>query len=113
MNFQMVHGRLGKDMETFGSDEKPMVKFSVATSEYMGKDQNGKAQYTDTEWTDVFCMGFTAKKAIDLQLKKGDTVVAWGTRQAREREKDGKTYKNSSIKADMIVLEYVPEKTPY
>ena len=113
MNFQIVHGRLGKDMETFG-DDKPVVKFSVATSEYIGKGSDGKAQYSDTEWTDVVCFGFVAQKAINLQLKKGDSVVAWGTRQARKRTGgDGREYNNSSIRADMVVLEHLPEKTQY
>jgi single-stranded DNA-binding protein len=113
-NFQFVHGRLGKDAETFGDPEKPMVKFSVATSEYIGKGPDGKAQYSDTEWSDVLCFGFVAKKAAGLQLQKGDSVVAWGTRQARKRTgNDGKEYSNSAIKADMVVLEYVPEKSQY
>lgn len=114
MNFQLVHGRLGKDMQVFGDQDKPVVKFLVATSEYIGKDRDGKSQYSDTEWTDVVCFGFVAKKVIDLDLKKGDSVVAWGTRQAKKRSgTDGREYNNSSIKADMVVLEYVPEKTPY
>lgn len=109
MNFQMVYGRLGKDAETFGTDEKPVVKFSVATSEYMGS-KDGKAQYTDTEWTEVVCFGFCARKALKLGLKKGESVVVWGSRQARKRTgSDGREHTNSSIVADGIVLEQLPE----
>jgi single-strand DNA-binding protein len=110
MNFQLVHGRLGKDAEVFGEADKPIVKFSVATSEYIGKDRDGKAQYSETEWTDVICLGFIGKKARDLGLQKGDSVVVWGQKNTRVNEKDGKKYYNTNLKADMVVLEYVPEK---
>jgi hypothetical protein len=56
------------------------------------------------------CLGFIGKKARDLQLRKGDSVVAWGQKQTRKNEKGDKSYTNVSLKADMVVLEYVPEK---
>ena len=56
------------------------------------------------------CLGFVGKKARDLGLRKGDSVVVWGQKQTRKTERDGKSYTNVSLKADMVVLEYVQEK---
>ena len=113
INFNVRFGRLGKDAEIFGSEEKPIVVFSIATSEYIGT-KDGKPQYTETEWTDVKCFGPAAKKAVRLQLRKGDNVVVFGTIITESwKSKDGSDRSKKVLKAfkyDDIVLELIPQQ---
>jgi single-strand DNA-binding protein len=114
MNQVIIYGRLGKDAEVrYTNNGKPVVSFSVATSEYMGKDDQGNAKFSDTEWHDIECLGFAGVKAEGLELRKSDSVVVIGQSVTDKWEKDGKKYFRKKVKCfrkDQIILEYIPAK---
>ncbi len=96
-------GHLGNDPEkrTFG-DNKTMVKFSLATSDYY-KDKNGE-RVTDTQWHKITAWGGTATIA-DKYLKKGQEVAISGKITYRSwDDQDGNTKYFTEIVADEIAL---------
>lgn len=90
MNKLMIDGRLGADptpLKQVGAKNSDVCSFSLANSEYAGKDENGEAKYKTT-WVRVTCWGYTARQA--QSLKKGDLVVVSGSLEVKEyTNKDG------------------------
>jgi single-strand DNA-binding protein len=75
-------GHLGRDPEMFQTKtDTPLVKFSLATSEYY-KDANGERQ-TKTQWHSVVAFGKLAEVMFE-HLKKGKEVAISGRLEYNE-----------------------------
>src|SRR6266568_2863651 len=77
LNRYEIIGNAGKDPECIStSGGKTIAKLSIATSEYAGKDADGKAKY-ESEWHEVKVFGPSADY-VKNNIKKGDTVFVSG-----------------------------------
>ncbi len=86
-----ITGNVGGPPETrqAGQSQHTITTFSVASSHYGGKGQDGKAQYPTT-WVRCELWGDRGKAAAD-RLGKGDRVVVHGELFLEEwTSKDGK-----------------------
>jgi single-strand DNA-binding protein len=94
LNRYEVIGNVGKDPEIVTtSGGKTIAKLSIATSEYAGKDADGKAKY-ESEWHSVKVFGPSADY-VKNNIKKGDTVFASGRKKEESWDKkdgSGKGY---------------------
>lgn len=112
LNEMCLIGKLGKDAETVQTPNgATIVTFSVATQEYMGRDESGKAKYDETEWTDVKCFGSLAEKVSDLSLKKGDQVFIIGRKKTETwDDKNGNKQYRVKCYAKDVGLIWQPDK---
>lgn len=85
MNKQILLGRVGKQPEVVGAENK-VTKFSVATSERWSK--NGEKQER-TDWHSVIAFGKTGE-TLAKYLNKGDQIYLEGkTRHNKYADKNG------------------------
>lgn len=83
VNVVILLGTLGEDPDLkYSQQGLPYSKFSLATSDYGGKDENGKPIYK-TEWHNIMVTGEQAK-AVQKHLKKGDMAHITGKKQTTE-----------------------------
>ena len=82
-------GNMGKDPEmNYTPNGKPVTKFSLAVSDYAGKDAQGSALYT-TMWLTIVCWGDLAER-VNSNLHKGLSVLVSGRLVIRDyTAKDG------------------------
>lgn len=90
-------GNLGQDPEVAkfenGTD---VINFNLATSSYIGKDENGESKYI-TQWHRVVGYGFLVAP-IQQYVKKGNTLYIEGELRHRSYEnKHGQTVYVSEI----------------
>ena len=103
LNLHTIIGRLGKDVELKPPTKEggvPYAYFSVATDDYIGRDDDNKAK-TETTWHDVKAFGKLAE-IIGKYGKKGTSVYVAGRGQHKKDEKSDKVYYN--IIAEKILL---------
>lgn len=93
-------GNLGKDPETRTKEaDRPVVVFSVATSERW--TDRGGAKQEVTDWHNVVVFGKLAEVCAK-HLKKGAHVQVVGKLRVRKYEKDGENRTSTSIHASQI-----------
>ncbi|MCU0440411.1 MAG: single-stranded DNA-binding protein [Raineya sp.] len=112
MNVVILSGNLGKDAEIFNANTgSSVIKLSLATSKYVGKDENGISKYKTT-WhpVEMWHKTETANKLVD-QLKKGTFVSIQGEMNESKNEKDGKTFYKYYVKAEHIEIRHNPTDT--
>ena len=84
LNKVMLIGNLGKDPEVRRTqDGKPIVSFSVATSESWRDKMSGERK-EKTEWHRVVIFNENLAKVAEQYLKKGAKVFVEGQLQTRE-----------------------------
>lgn len=104
----LITGRIGKDAETRPVDENRMVYvFSVATSHVYNND-DGKQ--TSTTWHDVRIFANKVSEKFLARLANGAQIVAQGTLEYNEWEKDGIKRKDAYIEVKMGDID-VPKST--
>lgn len=109
MNLAVLSGNLGKDAEIFNTTTgSSVIKFSLATSKYVGKDENGGNKYKTT-WhpIEMWHKTETAKKLVE-KLKKGTFVTLNGENEMDEYKKEGKTHYKYYVKAEHIEIRHNP-----
>jgi single-strand DNA-binding protein len=102
MNSLTLKGNLGGDVEirTVGAKAISVANFSMAVSEYKGKNEDGTSKY-ESFWVKVVVWGKLAEKAAG-SLKKGDSVVVQGKLSIRTWDKEGvKQYSTEVIAAEL------------
>lgn len=102
INKVILVGHLGKDPEIkYLSDNNPVAKFSLATTESY-KDKNG--EWKDiTEWHNIVAWRYLAEKS-ERSLKKGMLVYVEGKIKSRKYEKDGQVRYITEIEAENLTL---------
>ena len=99
MNKYEVIGRVGKDPEIRVTQNSKVASFSIATSEYGGKDKEKV-----TEWHNVVIWGKLAD-VVEKYVKKGDLLFVSGSHRTRSWEKDGVTrYASELVARDLEML---------
>lgn len=97
INLILLMGHLGKNPELkFTQTQKPFCKFSLATSEKRGDNE-------ETIWHNIVLWGKAAEIA-DKYLTKGDLVWIEGTQRNRTYEKDGETKYTSEVSAYKMTM---------
>ena len=93
MNRITCSGRLGRDMEIrVGQNREMEGNFSMALSDYIGKDDKGEPKYWTT-WVNVVVRGTNRVKALQDELFKGRFVVVegclrtWESKPQNDKEK--------------------------
>ncbi len=81
VNKAIILGRLGRDPKAYGSGDKKVVKFSVATSDV-------KSDEEVTHWHEVSTFGKLAE-LCEKYTSKGSTVYVEGRMNKTTYEKDG------------------------
>ena len=95
MNKCILIGRLGKDAEVRGSQDKPIVAFSLAVSTPMAGGER------DTQWFSCAAFGSTAKFLGGVMPKKGQLVLVEGKMKSREyTDKHGVKHTSMDIVVD-------------
>ena len=112
VNKHTIVGSVGTINELKGSTEMPVLTFSVATSDYVGKGKgepgkNGDATDYATTWHDVTCFGKTAE-SLSKRLGKGDKVYVDGPLMKETYTKKDGTGQGMSvrIKANTVTIIY-------
>lgn len=101
INNVILVGRVGKDAETYGADNK-VAKFSLATSEKY-KDKEGNL-VENTEWHNIVLFGYLAETRTKW-IKKGMLISVEGKIQTTSYEKNGeKRYQTQIIANDIKFL---------
>ena len=101
LNKVQLIGFLGADPDIrYTTDQKPVAKFSLATSESWKKD--GEKQ-EKTEWHNIVIYGKLAEIAGDY-LKKGSLVYLEGAIKTRSWDKDGETRYITEIVVDSLKM---------
>ncbi len=90
VNKVILVGNLGKDPEVrHTQDGKPIVNFSIATSETW-RDKNSGERKERTEWHRIVIFSEPLAKVAEQYLKKGSKVYVEGALQTRKwTDKDG------------------------
>lgn len=102
MNKVFLMGNLGADPELKGSDEKPVLRIRLATTDsYFDKRTNERKEITD--WHSVVVFGNRAT-ALSKILTKGSTILVEGKVKTSSYEKDGQRVWKTEINADNIEL---------
>lgn len=84
------------------SNNKTMVRFSLATSDYYKDAQGNKVE--NTQWHNLIAWGNTAKIA-EQYLKKGNEVAIEGKLTHRSYEKNGsKHFITEVVVNEMLIL---------
>lgn len=95
MNKCILIGRLGKDAEVRGSQDKPIIAFSLAVSTPMAGGER------DTQWFSCAAFGSTAKFLGGVMPKKGQLVLVEGKMKSREyTDKNGIKHTSMDIVVD-------------
>ncbi len=95
MNKCILIGRLGKDAEVRGSQDKPIIAFSLAVSTPMAGGER------DTQWFSCSAFGSTAKFLSGVMPKKGQLVLVEGKMKSREyTDKNGIKHTSMDIVVD-------------
>ena len=95
MNKCILIGRLGKDAEVRGSQDRPIVAFSLAVSTPMAGGER------DTQWFSCSAFGSTAKFLAGVMPKKGQLVLVEGKMKSREyTDKNGVKHTSMDIIVD-------------
>ena len=95
MNKCILIGRLGKDAEVRGSQDKPIIAFSLAVSTPMAGGER------DTQWFSCAAFGSTAKFLGGVMPKKGQLVLVEGKMKSREyTDKNGIKHTSMDIVID-------------
>lgn len=94
-------GRLGKDavLNTGTNGGKPYAKFSIATEQYDGKDDSGKAKYS-TQWWDCVVFGQQAEY-VGNNAKKGHDVYVEGN--LKLNAKGDKAYTDVTVNQFVLI----------
>lgn len=97
-------GNAGKDAElNFTPSGKTVAKFSLAVSEYAGKDSKGQAQYT-TQWFNIVAWNGLAE-AVDKLVTKGSTFFVSGRLVVRQYDAKGG---GKAVSVDVIANSVTP-----
>lgn len=112
MNSIVLSGRLTTEPSFWEVKDCPPGKWirlcTAGLAVDMGKDANGEQK---TLFFDLAFRVYSEKFA--QMLKKGDKVMAIGSMSYRDREKDGKKYRNWGVNVDRLELCLPPlEKKP-
>lgn len=101
MNKVILIGRVGKDPESKEMDFGVITKFSLATSEKVGK---GDSRREVTEWHNIVCFGKVGEIARDY-IKKGALISVEGRIKYNEYEnKEGVKNRITEITADRTMI---------
>ncbi len=101
LNKVQLIGFLGADPDIrYTTDQKPVAKFSLATSESWKKDDEKQEK---TEWHNIVIYGKLAEIAGDY-LKKGSLVYLEGAIKTRSWDKDGETRYITEIVVDSLKM---------
>lgn len=103
VNRVILMGHCGADVELkYTQQGVAFTKFSIATSEYAGKDKEGKPMYKP-EWHNITAFGKPAETA-GKHLKQGSLCHIQGKKtDASWNDKDGKKHDRCEILADEIL----------
>lgn len=102
LNEHKIVGNVGKDpYYKPGHGNGSFIAFSVATT-VNWKDKNDEWQ-SNTQWHDVKAFGKMADK-LSSTVHKGTPVFVSGSHEYEKREKDGKEYNYSFIRATEIYV---------
>ncbi len=100
MNKQILLGRIGKDPEIVGNENK-ITKFSLATSERWTK--NGEKQER-TDWHSLVAFGKSGE-ILAKYVKKGDLIYIEGkTRHNKYQDKDGNDRYSTDVEVTAFEL---------
>lgn len=118
LNKVMLIGRIGKDPEIRnGGNNKPIVSFSLATSETW-KDKSTGDKKEKTEWHNVVCFNEGLCRIIEHYVKKGDKIYIEGSLQTdKYTDKNGVERYTTKIvlqnfKGELILLNDKRDKPP-
>lgn len=101
MNKVILIGRVGKDPESKEMDFGVITKFSLATSEKVGK---GDSRREVTEWHNIVCFGKVGEIARDY-IKKGALISVEGRIKYNEYEnKEGVKNRITEIICDKTMI---------
>lgn len=102
VNKVILVGRLGKDAETtYTSNQKAVVKFSVATTRRW-KESSSQEWREETNWTNVITWN---GESVAQYLTKGKRVYVEGRLQTRSYDdKDGRKVYVTEVVAEDIIL---------
>ena len=108
VNQMTVAGNVGTINELKGTAENPVLSFSVATSDYVGKGKGNARDGTPTDyatsWHDVTVFGKRAD-SLAKKLAKGDIVhVAGPLRKEKFTRKDGTPGESVRIYANEVTV---------
>ncbi len=98
-NHVTLRGRLGRDPEQRQAGERPVVNFSLATTETWRDKSGQKAQ--QTEWHQVEVWARQGENCVKY-LKKGSLVHLSGRLKYDKYEKDGRTITTARVVADRV-----------
>jgi len=100
-----IIGYLGKDPEsrTVGANNTTLTKFSVATSERLGNDKEGK-RIEHTEWFNVECWGKLGEIAQNYLTKGGRVLITGTLRTETYKDKFNVDQKYTKVVAQDLVL---------
>lgn len=102
VNKVILVGNLGRDPETHGVADNPVVQLAIATTERW-KDKDGNPQ-EKTEWHRVTAFGRLAEICREF-LQKGSLVYVEGSLRTTSYEKDGeKKYVTDIVMRNLQML---------
>lgn len=92
INKACLLGNIGKEptMRTWGADEKPIVKFTMATNNRYKSKESGEYE-DDTTWHNVVCFNKYICEQIMKRAQVGTRLYIEGEIKTRSYEKDGQT----------------------
>lgn len=103
INSVQLLGRVGADPQKKGSDEHPVVIFSLATHNNYRYDSGEFLQRTD--WHRVICFKPGLRETIMTYLRKGQRVYVTGRLTYGETKGvDGSTKTTTSITAEDVIF---------
>ncbi|KAK6191400.1 hypothetical protein SNE40_003098 [Patella caerulea] len=103
LNRVQIIGRLGRDAELRGSDQRSVVVLSVATNDVYTKQSGERVSHVDWHRISVFQPNLRDKIAINL--KKGDRVFLAGKiRYDEYRDNDNVLRRSASILAGYFLI---------
>ena len=101
VNKVIIIGNLGRDPEIrYSQQGKPIVNFSVATSEEW-TDKNSGQKQEHTEWHRIVVFGKQAE-SCEKYLSKGRQVYVEGKLKTSTYEKDGQTHYSTDVVANTV-----------
>jgi single-strand DNA-binding protein len=103
INTVSLLGRVGAEPQKRGSDEHPVVTFSLATHNNYKYENGDWAQRTD--WHRVVVFKPALREAVSNYLKKGQRAMVQGKITYGEiQDAEGKTRLSTSIIADDVIF---------
>lgn len=101
-NSLTILGYAGKDSDmSYSNEGKAVTRFSIAVSEYAGKDKQGKPVY-NSQWFNVSAFGTLAETANKFVQKGGMYLIRGRLVVSKYVDRNGQNAVNLNVIADMI-----------